>query len=266
MPWNRPTTARLVWITTLALLLAAACAEMAPLGGPTDTGVQALGSDTESGTPPPPPSVTASTATTLAEFDDPILETPIDDAPAVETSLEYISEFAPGVDEYVARIRIPKANVDHPVIEGVARPQLDVSPGHMPLTPMPGQFGNAVVAGHRTTYGAPFFDLDLLAPGDEIFVDTAVGTHTYEVVSTEIVLPTAMWTVQHRAGGWLTLIACHPKGSNAQRIIVFAKLVAGPNYEAISDLYDGPYDPPTDPGTPRPRFEVPMAESNDPTF
>jgi LPXTG-site transpeptidase (sortase) family protein len=263
---NRPLIARLVSLATLALLLAAACAEMTPLGGPTDTGVQALGSDTDTGTPPPPPVSSPTTTTTLPEFDDPILETPIEPAPPVEKSPGFTYEFPPEVDEYVGWIRIPAANIDHQVIEGVARTQLDVSPGHMPRTAMPGQFGNAVIAGHRTTYGAPFYDLDLLAPGDDIFVDTAIGTHTYEVVSTEIVLPNAMWTVQHRAGGWLTLIACHPKGSNAQRIIVFAKLVGGPNHDAISAIYDGPYDPPTDPGTPVPRRHVREAEPTNRSF
>lgn len=263
MRWNRTRT-RLAGFATLSLLFAVACAELTPLDGATDTGIQAFGSADDD--PGPMPVVTSTVPTTIPVFDDPILETPIAGTPPVDAPASFTYEFPPEVDAYVGWIRIPKANVDHQVIEGVARAQLDVSPGHMPRTAMPGQFGNAVIAGHRTTYGAPFYDLDLLVPGDEIFVDTAIGTHTYEVVSTEIVLPTAMWTVQHRAGAWLTLIACHPKGSNAQRIIVFAKLVDGPNHEAVEAIYDGDYEPPTDPGTPPPRRHVREPEPQNRAF
>jgi sortase A len=162
---------------------------------------------------------------------------------------EWVLEDPPALGEAIGRIRIPKVGVDWPLIEGVQPEQLDISPGHMPRTAMPGQFGNAVLAGHRSTFGAPFSDLDLLVPGDEIEVDTGIGTHTYAVVSTEIVLPTGMWTVQHRDGGWLTLVTCHPKGSNAQRMIVFARLVDGPNLAAVEAAFSGEYLPPKEPGS-----------------
>jgi LPXTG-site transpeptidase (sortase) family protein len=173
--------------------------------------------------------------------------------------LDWVVEEAPGLGETIGRIRIPKAGVDWPLIEGVQKEQLDISPGHMPRTAMPGQFGNAVIAGHRSTFGAPFSNLDLLEPGDEIQVDTGIGTHTYAVVSTEIVLPTGMWTVQHRDGGWLTLVTCHPKGSNAQRMIVFARLVDGPNLAAVEAAFTGEYLPPKDPTT-----EAPEESPHDP--
>jgi LPXTG-site transpeptidase (sortase) family protein len=170
---------------------------------------------------------------------------------------EWILEVAPALGESFGRIRIPKAGVDWPLIEGVQKEQLDISPGHMPRTAMPGQFGNAVIAGHRSTFGAPFSHLDLLEPGDEIQVDTGIGTHTYAVVSTEIVPPTGMWTVQHRDGGWLTLVTCHPKGSNAQRMIVFARLVDGPNLAAVEAAFTGEYLPPRDPATEEPEESPP---------
>lgn len=196
--------------------------------------------------------IVPSSVPTPQEHADPfltaVIETPEPaNEPDPEPAFELIEELAPELNASVGWVRIPKAEVDWPLIEGVNPEQLDISPGHMPRTPMPGQWGNAVLAGHRTTFGSPFYHLDRLEPGDEIYVDTEIGTHTYEVVSTEIVLPTAMWTVQHRDGGWLTLISCHPKGSNAQRIIIFARLIDGPNADAIEAMYSGPYDPPTDP-------------------
>ena len=119
----------------------------------------------------------------------------------------------------------------------------------MPSTPLPGQPGNAVVSGHRTTFGAPFHNFDDLEPGDLVFWDSPViGTHTYVVRDVQIVRPTALWVTGPIAleGGrvvdtstpitgtaWLTLTTCHPKFSASQRLIVFAELVDGPNAPAI---------------------------------
>lgn len=119
------------------------------------------------------------------------------------------------------------------VFEGVDTETLRMGPGHMPNTPIPGQPGNAVISGHRTTYGRPFFDLDLLAVGDRIEVETAIGTHVYEVRDTEIVAPTDIWVTDPRPGGWLTLTTCNPKFSARERLIVFAEMVSGPNLEFV---------------------------------
>ena len=134
---------------------------------------------------------------------------------------------APG--EGFAAMRIPKIGVDQVVVEGVDRESLKRGPGHMPWTPLPGQPGNSVISGHRVTYGRPFFDLDQLSPGDVIEVETAIGVHTYEVRETRIVAPTDVWVAGSRRGAWLTLTTCHPRFSAAQRLIVFAELVDGPN-------------------------------------
>jgi sortase A len=125
---------------------------------------------------------------------------------------------------------IPKLDADLVVFEGVDRTTLKKGPGHMPWTPLPGQPGNAVVSGHRTTYGAPFFDLDRLQPGDEIVVVTALGTHTYEVRSSFVVEPTAVEVTDPKRGAWLTLTTCHPTFSARERLIVSAELVDGPNF------------------------------------
>lgn len=128
-----------------------------------------------------------------------------------------------------AAVRIPKIGVDAVVFEGVDTLTLRQGPGHMPGTPLPGQPGNAVVSGHRTTYGRPFFDVDLLVPGDVIEVESAAGTHTYTVRELLVVNPTDVWVAGPRDGAWLTLTTCEPKFSARQRLIVVAELTGGPN-------------------------------------
>lgn len=119
------------------------------------------------------------------------------------------------------------------VVEGVGVRDLKNGAGHMPHTPLPGSPGNAVISGHRTTYGAPFHEVDALDWGDLIEVETALGTHTYAVRELKIVRPTELWVTEPREGAWLTLTTCHPKFSSRQRLIVFAEMVDGPNYESI---------------------------------
>lgn len=125
----------------------------------------------------------------------------------------------------VARLRIPSIGVDKVVVSGVSTEDLKAGPGHFPGTPLPGQAGNAAIAGHRTTYGAPFFDFDDLEPGDEIFVTTLQGEFTYEVTSSEIVAPSAIEVLAPTDDNRLTFSTCNPKYSAAERLIVVAHLV-----------------------------------------
>jgi sortase A len=82
-----------------------------------------------------------------------------------------------------------------------------------------------VIAGHRTSFSHPFLNIDLLAPGDQIIFDRADGSQAvYVTTGTEIVPPTAMWIVRQTPGNTVTLFACHPKGSAAQRIVVHGRL------------------------------------------
>lgn len=164
-----------------------------------------------------------------------------------EAGLELYPDIVPVEGQAFARIVIPAAEVDSVVFEGVTRDVLKGGPGHMPWTALPGQPGNAVISGHRTTYGAPFFDLDLLVPGDEIRVQTALGWHTYVVRSSEIVTPTDVWVTDNRPGAWLTLTTCHPKWSAAQRLVVFAELTEGVNQPFVETL-DPSVVPDTDGG------------------
>ncbi|MDH3249453.1 MAG: sortase [Acidimicrobiia bacterium] len=161
-------------------------------------------------------------------------------SPTVATSQPDPISYQPeDVDEEgvpIADFRIPRIGLDAVVFEGVSPATLRNGPGHMPWTPVPGQPGNAVISGHRTTYGAPFYDLDLLEPGDEIEIDTAIGTHMYTVRETVIVTPTDVWVTDTRPGAWLTLTTCHPKLSARERLIVFAELTGGPNLEYVEFL------------------------------
>jgi sortase A len=142
-------------------------------------------------------------------------------------------EVLPEHGDAFAFIRIPRIDLDQVLFEGVDRQTLKSGPGHMDTTALPGQPGNAVISGHRTTYGRPFFDLDLLEVGDRIEVQTAVGTHVYAVSEVLIVEPSDVWVTDDRPGGWLTLTTCNPKFSARQRLVVVAEMVSGPNLEYI---------------------------------
>ncbi len=168
------------------------------------------------------------------ELPEPVVVEP-PQASATETVDQVVLHGEDPADEgaSIGQFRIPAIDVDQVLVEGVTVPTLKNGPGHMPWTPMPGQPGNAVISGHRTTYGAPFSDLDLLTPGDIIEVDTAVGSHTYTVRETIIVAPTDVWVTDPRDGAWLTLTTCHPKLSARERLIVFAELTAGPNLDYV---------------------------------
>ncbi|MCL1692102.1 MAG: sortase [Actinomycetia bacterium] len=159
-----------------------------------------------------------------------------EDAPLSPQKRSLLVESTPEPGAAFAVIRIPtidRLKDGWVVVEGVELRNLKNGAGHMPRTPLPGQPGNAVISGHRTTYGAPFHELDELNPGDTIEVDTVLGTHVYEVRETIIVQPSELWVTEPRDGAWLTLTTCHPKFSSRQRLIVFAELIDGPNWETI---------------------------------
>jgi sortase A len=120
----------------------------------------------------------------------------------------------------LGRIAIPKVGLDSELHDGIRLTTLDRGPGHWPGTAMPGQIGNVVVAGHRTSHGAEFRHLDALVPGDEVVFTTADGTFTYHVTGTQIVTPDSLWIIDPTDTPTATLFACHPLGSTAQRIVV----------------------------------------------
>ena len=135
---------------------------------------------------------------------------------------------APPTGEAVAMIRIPKIGVEKAVVEGVGVSDLKKGPGHYPQTPLPGQGGNSGIAGHRTTYGAPFFELDRLEAGDEILVRTLQGEFRYVVDQSFVVLPDQVEVLDPTEEARLTLTTCNPRYSARERLIVSAVLVGEP--------------------------------------
>ena len=124
----------------------------------------------------------------------------------------------------VAILRIPAIGLERTVVEGVGVADLKQGPGHYPQTPLPGQPGNAAIAGHRTTYGAPFYDLDELEPGDDVLVRTLQGEFTYEVSTTDVVAPSETGVLAPTEDGRLTLTTCEPRFSARKRLVVTALL------------------------------------------
>ncbi|HYF46722.1 MAG TPA: class E sortase [Acidimicrobiales bacterium] len=136
---------------------------------------------------------------------------------------------APPEGEIAGRVQIPSIGVDWIFYEGVDLSVLQNGPGHYQGTPLPGQPGNAGIAGHRTTYGAPFNRLDEMKSGDEIEITYITGaTFTYEYRSTEIVSPNQVDVRHDKGDNRLTLTACHPKYSARERIVVIARLADEP--------------------------------------
>ena len=124
----------------------------------------------------------------------------------------------------VAVIRIPSIDVEKVVVEGVRVNDLKRAPGHYPQTPMPGQAGNAAIAGHRTTYGAPFYRLDELDEGEEILVRTVQGEFRYVIDRVHVVRPEQVEVLDQTEEARLTLTTCEPRFSARRRLIVSAVL------------------------------------------
>ncbi|MEH3053315.1 MAG: class E sortase [Patulibacter minatonensis] len=125
----------------------------------------------------------------------------------------------------IARISIPKIGVKKAVVDGTDTAALRKGPGLIESTELPGLGGTTAIAGHRTTYGAPFHDIDKLGKRDKIVVGTPYGDFVYEVSGKRIVKPTDTWVLERIGRERIVLSACHPLYSAAQRIIVFGELV-----------------------------------------
>lgn len=176
----------------------------------------------------------------------------------VDIPKEWLELLFPEGGEEVASLEIPAIGVEKVVVEGVQVADLRKGPGRYSSTAVPGESGNAAIAGHRTTYGAPFHDIDQLVPGDQIHVTNILGRFTYEVIAQPtqdrigfcdtfvpgdqassgldgegefghfIVDPRDTCVLDDWGDNRLTLTACHPKFSARQRIVVTAQLVGEP--------------------------------------
>jgi sortase A len=126
--------------------------------------------------------------------------------------------------EGIGRIKIPGVDLDAVVVEGTDSAALQKGPGRYPDTAFPGQGKTIGIAGHRTTYLAPFRHINEIEDGDEIELEMPYGTFTYTVEKHEIVDPSQVEIVDNVGYERLVLTACHPLYSAAQRWAVFARL------------------------------------------
>jgi sortase A len=180
-------------------------------------------------TSPASPSTTAPTTTTFPSLTTTSAPTTTT-APATTTAPPTAQPPAEG--DPVGVITIDKIGVDKVVVEGTSVPDLRKGPGHYQGSPLPGQVGNAAIAGHRTTYGAPFGDLDQLTGpkggkrGDTISVRTVTGTWRYELTQDPFAVSPSQIEVLDPVPGQatLTLTTCNPKYSASERLIVKAQL------------------------------------------
>ncbi len=130
-----------------------------------------------------------------------------------------------GRGDAVGRIRIPEINASYVVVDGTDQGSLRKGPGIYDDTPFPGAPGTVGIAGHRTTYLAPFRNIDDLRRGDEVIAEMPYGRFTYEVERTRIVKPSEVSVIDRVSFDRLVLTACHPLYSAEKRIVVFARLV-----------------------------------------
>ena len=128
----------------------------------------------------------------------------------------------------MGRLVIPQIGLDATVVEGEALSVLRFGPGHRAGTALPGQLGNVVVAGHRTTHTRPFRHLDLLQPGDPLIFETATGVYHYVFEAHQVVGPSQVGITQQPNGYIATLYACHPPGSARTRLVAYFRLVSAP--------------------------------------
>jgi sortase A len=132
-----------------------------------------------------------------------------------------------GAGGALGRIAIKRMGVDFVVVQGADPGDLREGPGHYLGTPLPGLRGTVAIAGHRTTYLAPFRDLDQVRRGDLIVLTMPYGRFTYRTEKRQIVSPNAYdYVTASRGYDRLALTACHPLYSAAQRIVVFARLIS----------------------------------------
>jgi sortase A len=124
----------------------------------------------------------------------------------------------------IGRIKIDRIGLSIVVIQGTDTASLEKGPGHYRNTPIPGQPGTVAIAGHRTTYLAPFRHIDEIRDGDEVRIEMPYGAFTYVVEKHAVVDPSDVGIIKPVGYDRLVLTACHPPYSAAHRYVIFAKL------------------------------------------
>lgn len=139
------------------------------------------------------------------------------EAPAAEPAAPETPDLSRIPRDAIGFIEIPKLNMGQFMLEGIDISILNRGPGHWPGTAMPGQVGNVVVAGHRTSHSRPFRYIDTLEIGDEMFLTVGLEKFRYVVTGHEVVKPDAVWIVDQTETATATLFACHPPGATTYR-------------------------------------------------
>ena len=160
----------------------------------------------------------------LARADERALTTVRDPRRRLAALAAKARERARGKKVAIGRVQLPTLGRSYAIVQGTDTATLRRGPGHYPGSPFPGQRGTVAIAGHRTTYGAPFRTIDKLDRGDRIVLAMPYGRLMYTVTSTRIVLPTNLSVLKRVGYDQLLLTACHPLYSAARRIAVFARL------------------------------------------
>jgi sortase A len=140
----------------------------------------------------------------------------------------------------IGRIEMPTIDKSYVVVAGDDADDLRKGPGAYPETPLPGRGGTTAIAGHRTTYLAPFRDIDKLHRGDEVQLRMPYGRFTYRVQGQQIVQPTDLSVIKPVGYERLVLTACHPLYSAAERIVVSARLIRTEPAQRIADVETPP--------------------------
>lgn len=152
-------------------------------------------------------------------LDDPDL--PALPVPAPAPTENYFDE--PIID--LGRIEIPKIGLDVSLGQGISLDNIDRGPSHWPGAALPGEMGNAVIAGHRVTKGGPFRYINELIDGDQVIFTVDNVRSVYEVFDTEIVTPDGLHILEQTREHTATLFACHPPGSTKYRYVVKLRMV-----------------------------------------
>lgn len=186
-------------------------------------------------------------------------DVPVVAPPAVPVESQNIPVLENG--DALARIEIPRIGVSDIIVAGIDTGDLKKGPGHFPDTPLPGQLGNSAIAGHRTTYGQPFHNVDQLQVGDDINVTTLSGDFTYKVTGTQIVSPSDYQVISTTdpTKATITLVSCHPKWTAQQRIIITGELApteSAPVGEPVLN-YGRPAEP-----IPSPDIALPLGDDD----
>ena len=149
---------------------------------------------------------------------------PVDDARTARAARVFVAGLAPG--DPVGRIRVPALGLEQVFVYGTGSSELAKGPGQYANTPLPGTGATTAIAGHRTTFGAPFREIDALEPGAPIVLELPYGTFRYVVFAREIVADDDWTILRDRPFETLVLTACHPLYGSSHRWVVYARRAA----------------------------------------